>query len=89
MNFDGFGEVVQTHWQYTGIYKNGGQDMTANIKSLTYGLEKWSDKLSQLSIVTTSCSYVLALLDGPEDQSPLSLQKKNSELHSEPPIEFY
>jgi hypothetical protein len=89
MNFNGFDEVVQTHWQYTGIYTNAGQDMTANIKSLTHGLEKCSEKLSQLSKVTASCSYVLALLGGLEDQTHYHYVQKIQSWTQNPAIEFY
>jgi hypothetical protein len=76
LDFDGLDEVVQNHWKNEGVYKNTAQDITARFKSLRQGIKKWSRNLSQLSIIIHNCSYVLALLDGLEEQRSLSIIEK-------------
>jgi hypothetical protein len=74
MDFEGFYETFQHHWHQTSICINFAQDLTARLKSLRYGLKKWSRNLSQLNKMIATCNYVLALLDGLEDQRILSTQ---------------
>jgi hypothetical protein len=77
MEFDGFNDTVMKYWQHTGIYKNAAQDLTARFKSVRQGLKKWSRNLSKLNSVIDSCEYILAMIDGLEDQRVLSTQEKN------------
>ena len=79
LNMQGFSETVSTFWQHHGVYKNAAQDITARLKSLRYGLKRWSKSLSQLNKTIDSCNFVLALLDGLEDQRLLSLLEKTLE----------
>jgi hypothetical protein len=51
--------------------------MTARFKSLRQGIKKWSKHLSQLSVIIGNCSHVLTLLDGLEEQRPLSIVERN------------
>ena len=75
--FEEFKETVEKYWQHTGVYKNPAQDITARFKSLRYGLKKWNKSLSKLSVIIENCNYILAMLDGIEEQRPLSIPEKN------------
>ena len=77
LEFDGFMEVVGNSWLLPGINNNPAKELTARLKSVRAGLKKWSRNLSKLHKVIESCSYVLALIDGLEEQRNLSLQEKN------------
>jgi hypothetical protein len=46
MDFDGFNEIVQSHW-HSGFFKNAAQDLTARLKSVRQGLKKWSRNFIQ------------------------------------------
>jgi hypothetical protein len=86
MDFDGFSEEVEKAWFNNGLYHNAAQDITARFKSLRYALKKWSKNISKLSRIMDNCSYVLALLDGIEEQRILSLmEKKFKKNHQETP----
>jgi hypothetical protein len=50
------------------------QDLTPRLKSVRQGLKKWSRNISKLNSIIDSCEFVLAMMDGLEDQRPLSLQ---------------
>jgi hypothetical protein len=39
LDFDGFDEVVNTHWKNMGAYKNATQDITARFKSHGQGIK--------------------------------------------------
>ena len=73
----GFAQIISNNWQHLGNYKNAAQDIIARLKSLRYGLKQWSKSLSQLSKIIHSCNFVLALLDGLEDQRLLSIIESN------------
>jgi hypothetical protein len=77
LNFDGLDEVVSDCWRNNGIFKNSAQDITTRFKSLRYGIKKWSKSLSQLTTTINNCSYVLALLDGLEEQRILFVAEAN------------
>lgn len=51
--------------------------ISENFKQLRASLKKWSKELSQLNKVINNCNWVLALLDGLEDQRGLSLIESN------------
>jgi hypothetical protein len=72
MEFDGFNDTVINCWHPSGPFKNAAHDLTSRLKSIRHGLKKWSRNLSKLNQVIISCEYVLAILDGIEDQRPLS-----------------
>jgi hypothetical protein len=76
LEFDGFKEIVKTHLNHTSHFKNIAQDIVAKFKSLRHGIKKWSEYLTQLSYTINKCSYVLALLDGLEEQRALSWVEK-------------
>ena len=77
VEFEGFKDIVELNWQQTGQYKNPAQDITARFKSLRYGIKKWSKTLSNLSVIIENSSFVLAMLDGIEEQRVLIRQEKN------------
>ena len=56
---------------------NPAKELTARFKSLRVGLKKWSKNLSKLNKIIEACSYVLAILDGLEEQRNLSIQENN------------
>jgi hypothetical protein len=86
MDFDGFSEEVEKAWFNNGLYHNAAQDITARFKNLRHALKKWSKNISKLSRIMDNCSYVLALLDGIEEQRILSLmEKKFKKNHQETP----
>jgi hypothetical protein len=49
----------------------------ARFKSLRHGIKKWSKHLSNLSAIINNCNYVIALLDGLEEQRALSIIEEN------------
>jgi hypothetical protein len=59
-----------THTKVTALMLNG------RFKTFRNGLKEWS-KNFLLNINIEKCSYILALMDGLEDQRPLSLAEKN------------
>jgi hypothetical protein len=77
LDFEGFTDTVQSHWQQARHFTNSAQDLSARMKSLRHGLKNWSKNLSKLNKVIESCSYILAIIDGLEDQRTLSIQEAN------------
>jgi hypothetical protein len=59
--------------------------ISGKFKQLRSGLRKWSKELSKLNKLINNCNWVLALLDGLEDQRPLyppeSIFRKLVKLH--------
>lgn len=51
--------------------------ISGKFKQLRAGLKKWSKEFSHLNRVINNCSWVLALLDGLEDQRNLSTLESN------------
>jgi hypothetical protein len=63
LEFDGFKEIVKTHWNHTGHFKNIAQDIVATFKSLRHGIKKWSEHLTQLSYtINNSVTYLHFLM---------------------------
>jgi hypothetical protein len=73
LEFEGFKEVVENNWVNKGLYKNCAHELVARFKSLRHGIKKWSKHLSELTVIINNCSYVIAMLDGLEDQRTLSI----------------
>jgi hypothetical protein len=76
MEFDGFYDIVQSSW-HSSLYRNSTQDLVARLKSVRHGLKKWSRNLSKLNSIIDSWNFVLAMLDGQEDQRNLSIHESN------------
>jgi hypothetical protein len=51
--------------------------LSGKLKVLRRGLKAWSQELSKLNKLINNSSYVLALLDGLEEQRTLSLIERN------------
>jgi hypothetical protein len=70
-DFPGFLEVVQQHWHSNPFFANMAKTISGKVKKLRTGLRKWSRELSKLNKLINNCNWVLALLDGLEDQRTL------------------
>lgn len=68
---------MEKAWQHIVLYKNPSQDITTRFNSLRYGLKKCSKNLSHLGKIIDNTSYVIAIMDGLEDQRDLSTIEKN------------
>jgi hypothetical protein len=51
--------------------------ISGKFKQLRKGLKKWSKEFSQLNKLINNCSWMLAFMDGLEDQRALSLAESN------------
>jgi hypothetical protein len=56
---------------------NAALVISAKFKSLHRGLKAWSRELSKLNKLINNSNFVLALLDGLEEQRPLSIIESN------------
>lgn len=65
--------MVALHWNSSPHYANSAQTVNAKFKQVRAGLKKWSRELSKLIRLINNSNYVLALLDGLEDQRALSM----------------
>lgn len=72
LQFLGFLDVVALHWNSTPFYANAAKTLNSKFKQVRYGLKVWSKELSRLGKLINNSNFVLALLDGLEDQRPLS-----------------
>jgi hypothetical protein len=68
----GFLEAVELHWNNSPFFANAAQNISSRLKQVRAGLKKWSKKLSHLSKLIYNSNWVLALMDGLEEQRPLS-----------------
>jgi len=68
----GFLDTVCLHWNFSPFYANVDKTLSDKFKQVRAGLKAWSKKLSNLSKLIYNCNWVLLLLDGLEDQRPLS-----------------
>ena len=64
-------------WALPARFHNAAQLFSSKLKVLRRGLKLWSKSLSNLSQLISNSSWVLALLDGLEDQRPLCLVERN------------
>ena len=68
----GFLDTVSLHWNFSPFYANATKTLSDKFKQVRAGLKVWSKKLSNLSKLIYNYNWVLLLLDGLEDQRPLS-----------------
>lgn len=68
----GFIDTVSLHWNSSTFYANAAKNLSVKLKQVRAGLKTWSKNLSNLSKLIYNCNWVLLLLDGLEDQRPLS-----------------
>lgn len=77
MDFPSFLPTVSSLWKVHSRYLNAAQLISSKFKVLRRGLKFWSKSLSNLSQLISNSSWVLALIDGLEDQRPLCLVERN------------
>jgi hypothetical protein len=73
----GFMDTVSLHWNSSPFYANAARNLLAKLKQVRAGLKSWSKNLSKLSKLIYNCNWVLLLLDGLEDQRPLSTLERS------------
>jgi hypothetical protein len=77
LDFDGFQETVSNCWALDVHKDNSAQTLCAKLKNLRAGLKKWSRNLSNLSMIINNCCFILALIDGLEEQRELTIMETN------------
>lgn len=77
VNHPGFMDTVNLHWNNAPFYANAARNMSAKLKQVRAGLKSWSKNLSKLSKLIYNCNWVLLLVDGLEDQRPLSILERH------------
>jgi hypothetical protein len=68
MNFPDFILVVQLHWDTAPVFANAAKTVNANFRQVRAGLKIWSKELSNLGKLINNSHFVLAILDGLEEQ---------------------
>jgi hypothetical protein len=71
-----FLNTVALHWNNSPVYANASKNLSSKLKHVRAGLRKWSKNLSKLSKLIYNCNWVLLLMDGLEEQRPLSNLEK-------------
>jgi hypothetical protein len=69
--------MVEYFWSLPTHEENIALAISAKFKILRRGLKEWSKHLSNLNQLIHNSGYVLGLLDGLEEQRPLSLLERN------------
>lgn len=77
VDFSNFLSVVDLHWNSTPYFANAAQTLSKKFRQVRTGFKTWSRKLSKLSMFINNCNFVLALLDGLEEQRTLSRPESN------------
>jgi hypothetical protein len=72
LQFSDFLSVVDLHWNTSPYFANAAQTVNAKFKQVRSGLRAWSKDLSKISKLINNCNFMIALLDGLEDQRTLS-----------------
>lgn len=67
-----FLKVVDLHWNSTSYFSNASRTLSAKFKQTRSGLKQWRKKFQSFSKLLHNCDWVLLLLDGLEEQRPLS-----------------
>lgn len=75
--FDSFLPTVSSFWSLSSRQSNEALVVAHKLKLLRRGLKHWSRWFSNLNLTISNTSWVLALLDGLEDQRPLNLVERN------------
>jgi hypothetical protein len=69
--------TVKYFWDLQQGRSDSALSLSAKLKILRRGLKAWSKEMSKLNKLINNSSYVLALIDGLEEQRPVSLMEKN------------
>ena len=72
LDHPGFFDTIKLHWNSSSHYANAVRNLSSKLKQVREGLKVWSKNLSKLRKLIYNCNWVLMLLDGLEDQRPLS-----------------
>jgi hypothetical protein len=72
MDFPDFMPVVQLHWDTAPYFANAAKTVNAKFRQVRAGLKHWSKDLSNLGKLIINSHFVLAILDGLEEQRFLS-----------------
>lgn len=72
LEFNGFLNVVDLHWSTSPYFANAAQTLNSKFKQVRKGLKQWSKELSKLGKLINNANFVIAILDGLEDQRPLN-----------------
>lgn len=72
LEFSDFLNVEELHWHSSPYYANAAKSLHAKFKQVRCGLKHWSKELSRLGQLINNANFVISLLDGLEDQRPLS-----------------
>jgi hypothetical protein len=77
----GFMPIVEQIWNQSNNRGSIALIISGELKALRSGLKAWSRELSILNRLINNTSFVLALLDGLEEQRPLSVIERNFRKH--------
>lgn len=69
--------MVGLHWHNKPFYANMARTISSNFKQLRKGLKKWSKEFCKLGKLIKNCNWVVAMVDGLEEQRPLSAVGKS------------
>jgi hypothetical protein len=72
-----FTPIVEQLWALPVHRDNAALKILAKLKTLRRGLKAWSRELSMLNKLINKSNFVLAMLDGLEEQRPLSVIERN------------
>jgi hypothetical protein len=78
LDFEGFHDTKSTYWNEAPYKIDYAQSLSGKFKCLIYILKKWNKNIFNLNKIIYNCSFTLTMLDGIEDQRPLSIIEKNS-----------
>jgi len=70
-----FLNIVDLHWNSTAYFANAAQNLSAKFKQVRKGLKQWRKSFLNFNRVLHNCDWVLLLLDGLEEQRPLSVRE--------------
>jgi hypothetical protein len=63
MDFNGFNEIVNKCWDEAIYYQDPARTICAKLKSVRYGLKKWSKNISKLNNIISNFHFTMALLE--------------------------
>jgi hypothetical protein len=69
--------TVKFFWDLHQGRNDAALTISAKFKTLSRGMKAWSKEISKLNKLINNNCYVLALLDGLDEQRPLSVMEKN------------
>jgi hypothetical protein len=72
-----FTPTVEQLWALPVHRDNAALKILAKLKVLRRGLKAWSSELSKLNKLINNSNFVLTMLDGLEEQRPLSVIERN------------